>query len=697
MRLVIAEKPSVARSIAEVLGVTEVKNGYLESPDYLISWCIGHLIELSSANDYKEEWQKWSYETLPIIPDEWKYQVKEQTRGQYKILEKLLHDKRVSEVICATDAGREGELIFRLVYEQADCSLPVKRLWISSMEEQAIKDEFAHLKDGREYDCLYQSALCRSKADWLIGINATRLFSVLYHHKLTVGRVQTPTLAMLVEREQRISEFTKEKYYMAHICCDGVDAVTGRMDDKELAEQTVKNCLDRQAFVLSVNKEEKKIQPPKLYDLTSLQRDANRLFGYTAKQTLDYAQSLYEKKLITYPRTDSRYLTEDMTESANGIMDDVMRCIPVLQGLLLEADIRKVIDNSKVTDHHAIIPTVKIGNTDFSTIPGGERMLLFLIAVRLICAVSLAHVYEIVQAQISCQDALFTAKGKQVLADGWKHYEKCFLKDCKSVEEEAEEISLLHLEEGMRLMVEKSHVSEHFTLPPKHHTEDSMLSAMEHAGDKSENEQAERRGIGTPATRAAIIEKLVENGFVERKGRNMVPTSDGVKLITVLPEIVKSPELTSKWEHDLDLVAKGEQKPEEFLTGIEQMVQELVHTCHEVDETKKKLFLPERMPIGKCPKCGGNVYESPSNYYCGERCKFVLFKNDGYFTALGKELDLPIVQALLKDGKATVTDLLSKRTGRRFTATLHLDLSSGDYPRFRMEFDNKKLKTKKEK
>lgn len=418
MRLVVTEKPSVARAIAQVLHAGEQKDGYLEGNGYRVSWCIGHLVELASADTYREEWKKWSYETLPIIPEKWQYQVKEQTKKQYQVLKKLFHDPKVSEVICATDAGREGELIFRLVYEQAGCTKPFKRLWISSMEESAISDGFANLKDGREYDYLYESAVCRSVADWLVGINATRLFTVLYRHKLTVGRVQTPTLAMLVEREQRIAEFKKEPYFMVHLLCGGLDAVTERIKEKENAEEIMRACQNRQAFIVSVKKEEKAVHPPKLYDLTTLQREANRLFGFTAQQTLDYTQALYEKKLVTYPRTDSQFLTEDMEQTARELSQVVLRKIPCMEGITYEPEIGRVLNSKKVSDHHAILPTMELSKAELSKVPGGELQILTMIAVRLVCATGESHRYETVRAELTCEGYSFSAVGRSILTGG---------------------------------------------------------------------------------------------------------------------------------------------------------------------------------------------------------------------------------------------------------------------------------------
>lgn len=691
MQLVITEKPSVAKSIAQVLHATEAKNGYLQGDGYLVSWCVGHLVELASADSYREEWKKWSYEQLPIIPDVWQYKVKESTRKQYEVLKTLLHDPKVSEVVCATDAGREGELIFRLVYEQAGCTKPFKRLWISSMEERAIVDGFASLRDGREYDNLYLSALCRSEADWLVGINATRLFTVLYRHRLTVGRVQTPTLAMMVEREQSISDFKKERYFMVHLLCGGLDAVTGRIDEEDKAEEILRACQKGQALVVSVKQEEKSVYPPKLYDLTTLQRDANRLFGFTAQQTLDYTQSLYEQKLVTYPRTDSQFLTDDMERNALEAAAAVQMVFPFMQSSLPVPDVGRVMDSKKVSDHHAIIPTVEIRKTDLGKVPGGERQILSLIAMRLLCATGEVHKIESVKAELECNGILFTASGKTILQNGWKTTEEQFLKEYKTGKKnDKEEVPLPGLAEGMTFHDVDTRVSEHYTSPPKHFTEDTLLSAMEHAGSDEMGEEVERKGLGTPATRAAIIEKLVEKGFVVRKNKQMLPTEDGVKLITVLPEVVKSPKLTAEWENDLTLISKGEKSSEVFMEGIEAMVSALVHTYHEVDESKQGMFSSDREVVGRCPKCGGNVYEGRTNFYCENRdCDFALFKNNRYFASMRKELSRPVVQALLMNGKAKVSGLYSKKKDSTFTAIIHMDVS-GKYPQFSMTFDGEK-------
>ena len=474
MQLVIAEKPSVAKSIAEVLGATDRKDGYFEGSGYLVSWCIGHLIELAQPESYGEQWKKWTYDSLPVKPEQWQFEIKKDTKEQYDVLYELLHDSRVETVVCATDAGREGELIFRLVYEKAGCNKPMKRLWISSMEESAIREGFENLKPGSDYDHLYHSALCRQEADWLVGINGTRLFTVLYGGKvLKVGRVQTPTLAMLVERESKIMNFKKEQYFMAHILCGGVDAATERIDSKTDADNISGACLNGQALVTSVVKEEKAVAPPKLYDLTTLQRDANRLFGFTAKQTLEYTQSLYEKKLVTYPRTDSQFLSDDMENTAENVIKAIFDTMTFVPQVMFNPDIKRVLNSKKVTDHHAIIPTVEIALADLKALPETERKILFLVANRLLCATGEKHLYETVKAELTCGGYVFHTSGKSVLKNGWKDFEEAFKKFFKAMEEkESEEKKLPELSEGMTFDAVQTKVSEHYTTPPKHYTDD---------------------------------------------------------------------------------------------------------------------------------------------------------------------------------------------------------------------------------
>ena len=556
MQLVIAEKPSVAKSIADVLGALDRQDGYFEGGGYLVSWCVGHLIELAEPESYGDQWKKWTFESLPVNPEHWQYEIKEDTKEQYDVLYGLLHDSRVDEVVCATDAGREGELIFRLVYEQAGCSKPMKRLWISSMEESAIREGFENLKPGSDYEHLYHSALCRQEADWLVGINGTRLFTVLYGGKvLKVGRVQTPTLAMLVERESKIMNFKKEQYFMAHILCGGVDAATERIDSKTEAEQIAGACRNGQALVTSVVKEEKTVASPKLYDLTTLQRDANRLFGFTAKQTLEYTQSLYEKKLCTYPRTDSQYLSDDMEQTAGNVIKAIFSSILFEENMMFNPDIKRVLNSKKVTDHHAIIPTMEIAKADLAALPETERKILSLVANRMLCATGEKHLYETVKAELTCGGYTFATSGKSVLKNGWKDFEDTFKRSFKTMEDkEQEDKKLPELSKGQTFNGVQTKISEHYTTPPKHFTEDSLLSAMERAGSEDMGDDVERKGLGTPATRADIIEKLVKDGFVKREKKQMIPTENGIKLITVLPDVVKSPKLTADWENALAVV-----------------------------------------------------------------------------------------------------------------------------------------------
>ena len=658
MQLVVTEKPSVAQAIARVIGAGERKDGYMEGNGFLVSWCIGHLVELAQPDAYSDTWKKWSYESLPMIPEEWQTEVKSDTAAQYKVLKGLMHEKKVDSVVCATDAGREGELIFRLVYDQAGCGKPMKRLWISSMEESAIREGFENLRPGSDYDNLYYSALCRQRADWLVGLNGTRLFTVLYGGKvLKVGRVQTPTLAMLVEREEKIRNFKKEQYYMAHILMGGMDAATERVDDKAQAEAIAAACESKAATVLSVTKEKKTVQPPKLYDLTTLQRDANRLFGFTAEQTLEYTQSLYEKKLVTYPRTDSQYLSDDMEDTARCVIGAVYKAILFEEPSGAEPDIKRVMDSRKVTDHHAIIPTMEIAASDLSAVPAGEMKILSLAAGRLLCATGEKHEYETVRAVFECGGVNFTVSGKSVARNGWKDFEAAFRRSYKTEEDkEKEEHTLPELSEGMEFAVERAGVAEHFTSPPKHFTEDSLLLAMERAGAADTGADAERKGLGTPATRADIIEKLVHDGFVDRKKKHLVPTEDGIKLIGVLPDAVKSPQLTADWENALALVAKGELSMQEFMSGIENMVKGFVRAFGGVSEEKGLFGDGAYEVLGKCPKCGGDVVKGKYGAYCRNKCGMNVGR------VMGAALTDSQVKSLL-DGKKTLVKGLNGKKG----------------------------------
>ena len=658
MQLVVTEKPSVAQAIARVIGAGERKDGYMEGNGFLVSWCIGHLVELAQPDAYSDTWKKWSYESLPMIPEEWKTEVKRDTAAQYKVLKGLMYDARVDSVVCATDAGREGELIFRLVYDQAGCDKPIKRLWISSMEESAIREGFANLQPGSDYDNLYHSALCRQRADWLVGLNGTRLFTVLYGGKvLKVGRVQTPTLAMLVEREEKIRNFKKEPYYMAHILAGGMDAATERMDDRAQAESAAAACGGKPATVVSVTKEKKAVQPPKLYDLTTLQRDANRLFGFTAKQTLEYTQSLYEKKLVTYPRTDSQYLSDDMGDTAKDVIGAVYKAILFEEPSGPEPDVQRVMDSKKVTDHHAIIPTMEIAKADLAAVPEGEMRILSLVANRLLCVTGEKHEYETVRAELDCGGTVFSVSGKSVIRNGWKDFEAALKRSYKTTEDkEKEDRKLPELSEGMVFEGVQTNVTEHFTQPPKHFTEDSLLSAMERAGTEDMGDDVERKGLGTPATRADVIEKLVKDGFVKREKKQMIPTEGGVKLITVLPDVVKSPKLTADWENALTLVAKGEYSMQAFMDGIADLVKGLVQTYHSVSDEQKSMFGGRNQEsLGKCPKCGGDVVKGKFGAYCKNKCGMNVAR------AMGAALTDSQVKSMLEGKKTLVKGLKGKK------------------------------------
>ena len=685
VQLVIAEKPSVARSIAAVIGAAEKQNGYWQGGGYLVSWCIGHLVSFAEAGQYDEKYCKWRYEDLPILPQPWQFIVPDEKKQQFEVLRALLNRPDVDSVTAATDAGREGELIFRFVYQMAGCTKPVKRLWISSMEDAAIREGFANLCPDSDYDALYQSALCRAKADWLVGINATRLFSVLYHKTLTVGRVQTPTLKMLVDRDAKILRFQKERYYTVGIQSGSLKADSGRIASMDEADTLKNACAGASAICSSVKREKKTEQPPKLYDLTTLQREANRLFGFTAKQTLDYAQQLYEKKLLTYPRTDSQYLTEDMGQTAQHLVSDLLGLLPFAQGLALTPDVDRVLNSKKVSDHHAIIPTAEFVKQGFTGLAESECKLMNLVCAKLLCAVAVPHEYETVAAVFSCAGNEFTAKGKTVLIPGWKEIDQRFRATLKADTEEEVLNALPELAEGQNFSV-TTDILEHFTSPPKAYTEDTLLSAMERAGAEDMPEEAERKGLGTPATRAAILEKLVQMGFVQRKGKQLVPTKDGINLAVVLPESLTSPALTAEWENRLTEIAKGNADPDEFMAEIEAQVRQLVKTYSCISADKQNLFQSERVIIGKCPRCGENVYEGKKNFYCGNRgCQFVMWKNDRFFEQRKKAFTPKIAAALLKNGKAKVKGLYSEKTGKTYDATVLLADTGGKYVNYRVE------------
>ena len=696
MKLVIAEKPSVAMSLAAVLGANEKKDGYLEGNGYLVSWCVGHLLELAQPEAYKEQYAKWRYADLPILPTAWKYEVPKDKKKQLDLLCRLMKDSRVDSVVCATDAGREGELIFRLVYQYAKCKKPMERLWISSMEDAAIRDGFEHLRPGSSYDNIFDAALCRAGADWLVGINATRLFSVLYGVTLNVGRVMSPTLALLVQREAQIRNFKSKSFYVPEITCSGFTASGERQEEQEKAETIRLSCDGQPATVRSVEKQTKTVQPPRLYDLTTLQRECNRIYGYTAQQTLDYLQSLYEKKLATYPRTDSQYLTEDMQATAASLVLWLRDNLPFGKGCKGEPDIERVTDGSKVTDHHAIIPTVEIARTDLASLPSGERDVLTLLAARFLCATAQAHKFEAVTASLDCAGYNFLAKGKTVLQDGWKEADRLYRMGLKQKLEEKdnEDAALPELEENQTFSSVAASIREGKTSPPKHYTEDSLLAAMETAGAENMPEDAERKGLGTPATRAATLEKLVAVGFVERKKKQLLPTEKGVNLITVLPDNIKSPLLTAEWESRLKQVEHGDVSADVFMDGIADMNRELVKAHTAPEEQFTKLFAAgrkDREAVGTCPRCGASVYEGQKGFFCENRdCAFALWKDNRFFSSKKKSITKTVAAALLKEGRISMSGLYSEKTGRTYDAVVVLDDTGGKYVNFKLEFPQKK-------
>ena len=688
MILVIAEKPSVGAAIGKVLGASSRRDGYLEGNNYIVSWCVGHLVGLADASSYDERFAKWRYSDLPIVPDEWLFEVPKDKQKQFKVLRDLMRDKRVTELVCATDAGREGELIFRLVYKKAGCTKPFKRLWISSLEDSAIREGFAHLRSSGEYDRLYEAALARSKADWIVGINGTRLFSTLYHKKLVVGRVQTPTLAMLVEREGKISTFHKEKYFNVHISKDNLTADLEKVKTEEEAKAVAAACDKKQAVVSSLKKETKTVNPPRLYDLTTLQRETNRYYGFTAQQTLDLVQSLYEKKLLTYPRTDSQFITEDMESTARQVIGIVSRKLPLFEGITHEPDIGRITNNAKVTDHHAIIPTVQLEKQDLGELPESEQKIIRLVAMRLLSATSEKHIYDETSVTLTCEGYEFKAKGKTVVQDGWKAIERRFKETLKSKEKDEPERSLPSLNEKDILSSVDASVTEHYTSPPKPYTEDSLLSAMETAGNAEFDDDTEKKGLGTPATRAGIIEKLVNGGFVERKGKSLVPTKDGNNLVCVLPEQITSPTMTAEWENTLMQIERGNADADKFLSGIVGMTSELVKAYPFLSEAEANRFDTGRESIGNCPRCGSPVYVGKGNYYCSNKeCSFCMWEDNKFFTSKKKKLTKKIAAELLDKGWCRVTGLYTPKRPQLYDAVIRLDDTGGKYVSFKMEFD----------
>lgn len=689
MRLVIAEKPSVAQSIAKVLGATDKKDGYLKGNGYFVSWCVGHLLGLTGTEKYNEGYKIWDLKDLPIIPQSFEYEVSKGKEKQLKILCKLLNDPKVDEVINACDAGREGELIFRLVYQFAKCQKTMKRLWISSMEDSAIQKGFENLKDGASFDLLYESAACRQKADWIVGINATRLFSLLYNQQLNVGRVMSPTLSMIVERNASIKAFRPTPFYTIVLNNGAVTFTSEKKEEKAQAEELLKRCKNQHLVVTSIENKEKAEKPPKLYDLTTLQREANRKLGFTANQTLEYTQSLYEKKLCTYPRTDSRFLTEDMADILPELSLYALTTLtfPRDEEFDVPCNAQLVIDSSKVTDHHAIIPTKSLANYDIEQLPYGEKAVLTLIMLRLLSALGDNHRFSETVVTAGCGDTVFTTKGKTILQNGFKEYEVLL-----NMIEKQDEKSLPLMAEGKVVENCKAEMKEGQTSPPKQFTEDTLLSAMETTG-KDENIEKEFCGIGTPATRAGIIEKLISVNLLERKGdkktKYLLPTDKGNALITILPEIIQSPLTTAEWEEKLKSIETGDLSANEFLSEISKMTENLIKT-YDLVKGSEQLFPSQNKVIGKCPRCGSNVIENKKGFCCENRtCGFALWKENKFFTSKKKTLTEKTVKDLLTTGKCKLTGCFSEKTGKTYNATVSLEDTGGKYVNFVLEFEKR--------
>ena len=692
MKLVLAEKPSVAMSLSKVTGSNQRGDGYMEGNGYLVSWCVGHLVELSQPEAYDEKYAKWRYDDLPILPEHWQYQVSVSTKKQFGILKKLMQRKDVESLICATDAGREGELIFRLVYHQCGCKKPVERLWISSMEDSAIREGFQKLRPGTEYDALYEAALCRERADWIVGINATRLFSCLYGQTLNVGRVMTPTLAMVVMRDAAIRAFKPEPFYSAELKFRDFQAGGERMKEKAEAEKLVAECCQAgSAIITKVEQKEKSEKPPALFDLTSLQREANRQLGFTAQQTLDYTQALYEKKLVTYPRTDSRYLTDDMAPLVPELVSVIQQSFQIQADVPAPVNAAQVINSKKVTDHHAIIPTKTAASYDISSLPSGEQAILTMLAVRLICAVGTPCLYAETVVEAECAGQKFRTKGKTATDIGWRRYAG---KPSEEAEKNAGASELPELSEGMTLELARVDLKEGKTSPPKRFTEDLLLSAMESASSDEFPAGVERKGIGTPATRAAIIEKLVQKGFIERRGdkktKYLCSTDKGNALVTVVPEQIQSPSMTADWEEKLLKIEHGEYDGDAFMGEISSMVSGLVKT-YEAVKGADVLMQPERKVIGSCPACGSDVCETAKGWFCRDKnCKFALWKENRFFQTLGKQMTEELAKQLVNQGKARLIHCYSRKSNRYYDTTVHVETGEDGAAAFKLEFGGKK-------
>ena len=694
--LVIAEKPSVAQSYAKNLSAYKREDGYLEGESCIVSWCLGHLAEYAQPEEYDPKYEKWQFDDLPILPEAWKLKVSKDKKKQFEVIKSLMNRSDVEYLVNGCDAGREGELIFQRVYVLAGCRKPVKRLWISSMEDAAIQKGFQTMKSEEEYKNLCMAAVCRAQADWLIGMNGTRAYTTRYFKRLVVGRVQTPTLAMLAERQERIEHFQKEAFYKVALTDGKLTVVSENIANEEAAELLVALCNGSTAVVTQMKKERKKSFPPKLYDLTSLQREANRYFGYTAKRTLDMLQELYEEKLVTYPRTDSQFVTEDMKDS----VEELVEKMPVLLSFVdygqLGHGIKRVINNAKVSDHHAILPTKEVVEKGIADLPADKKNLMMLICQQLVQATGEEYLYEQTDITVKCQEHDFKARGKIPVQMGFKEVEKAFKQLCvkaEPVEEKEKETSIpAGYEEGMRLFPVKADKTTHYTSPPKPFNEDTLLAAMETAGNKEFDSETEKKGLGTPATRASIIEKLVFSGYAQRKGKQILPSTEGKELVKVMPEYLKSAVMTAEWENQLLLMEKGQITDTQFMGEITSLVSKILEVCREIPEEERRRFQTAREVIGKCPVCGCDVFEGKQNFYCSNRqCDFALWKENRFLGSMEKNLDKKMARELLDKACTHVKGLYSKKKDMKFDADLLLTLEDGK-PRFHLEFPKKKKK-----
>ena len=694
--LVIAEKPSVAQSYAKNLSAYKREEGYLEGESCIVSWCLGHLAEYAQPEEYDPKYEKWQFDDLPILPEAWKLKVSKDKKKQFDVLKGLMNRSDVEYLVNGCDAGREGELIFQRVYVLAGCRKPVKRLWISSMEDAAIQKGFQTMKSEEEYKNLCMAAVCRAQADWLIGMNGTRAYTTRYFKRLVVGRVQTPTLAMIAERQERIEHFQKEAFYKVALTDGKLTVVSENIANEEAADLLAALCNGSTAMVTQMKKERKKSFPPKLYDLTSLQREANRYFGYTAKRTLDMLQELYEEKLVTYPRTDSQFVTEDMKDTVDELVGKMPVLLPFVDYGQLGHGVKRVINNAKVSDHHAILPTKEAMEKGISDLPSDKKNLMMLICQQLVQATGEEYLYEQTDITVKCQEHDFKARGKMPVQMGFKEVEKAFKNQCvkaEAVDEKEKDASIpVGYEEGMNLFPVKAEKTTHYTSPPKPFNEDTLLAAMETAGNKEFDSETEKKGLGTPATRASIIEKLVASGYAQRKGKQILPSAEGQELVKVMPEYLKSAAMTAEWENQLLMMEKGQITDAQFMGEITSLVGKILEVCRDIPEEERKRFQTEKEVIGKCPVCGSDIFEGKQNFYCSNRqCDFALWKENRFLGSMEKNLDKKMAKELLAKACTHVKGLYSRKKDMKFDADLLLTLEDGK-PRFHLEFPKKKKK-----